>query len=214
MHACEVAAYRQVDEQIELLVEIVAWRCIQTSVADVHTIIRFGSVVEIHVDDFGSPLQYELVELAVLQARRRGSELAIVGIATILINTPVAGTAIVFLLSAVLDSIDMSHLQNVDFTARRPCSRVAKKPEGWPQTVGCLRNHDACFQLTIFERHLVLGEESGRSKIRLGCDDESLGGSVGSETHGGVGLRIVFQLPVAKSLVIVSSLKVPGSFVY
>ena len=93
-HACEGAAYRQVDEQIELLVEIVAWRCILTSVADVHAIIRFSSVVEIHVDDIGRPLQYKLVELAVLQARRRGSELAIVGIASILINTPVASAAI------------------------------------------------------------------------------------------------------------------------
>ena len=94
VHACEGAAYRQVDEHIELLVEIVAWRCILTSVADVHAIIRVSSVVEIHVDDIGRPLQYKLVELAVLQARRRGSELSIVGIATILINTPVASAAI------------------------------------------------------------------------------------------------------------------------
>ena len=188
----EIAADCEIEKDEEVVVEIVSRAPIIRYIGNSHLVIWLGIRILVQVDVHSQvllvPHQRKEVEFAVLEAIRPCAGLGIVRIchisaAHVLIETPVASAVEVLFLCSGLDSVGMTHLEDVYLATARPTygrEVITHHPKRRPESVCRLRQFYAGIEATILEGFLLARIDACGSKgpspvvLALGRDDKAL----------------------------------------
>ena len=165
MDAREISADCEIEEDEVVLAELVVTEVLYIHL-EVWLGVRIGVKVDIHRHLVLIPDTCECMELTVLHRIAVGIAWTIVRMIRL---TPVACTVEELLLSAVVDTTGISHLEDIDLTAVWPTLRlevVTHHPECRPQTVRCLRKFDGRHYISILEIYLAEGDQTSRRSSR------------------------------------------------
>ena len=207
--ACGTAAYSQVKEQEETLVEIPACRVDLSCVVDVHLEIRclVGVLVEVDIHAHCIIVPHHGVDVVIAVFDRIvGSRLAIHGMIAIGVRPPVHSCIEKLVLRRCLDALGKASLEHVDLAAIGPVHAighvVAHEPECRPQAVGRLGQLDAGLNLAMLESHLshrvdaARGERFGAIRLFLGSNHKV------AASHLHIAWQVILQLVVTPAITV------------